>query len=161
MRCSELKNKVITSNEWKKSSVQPADTCFSFVLRTLRVITVPSRHTATKNNGPLCWGCVLCFLKKIIIMKDCEWCSFKKKCWRKKKRVPQTLQWDYKAWPGVRISWKGWTGAVLFFSPTILAVFEMHWAGLCRVGLDLSARSQNTQALFSFANHNQMCPDLF
>lgn len=47
------------------------------------------------------------------------------------------------------------------FFPTILVVSEMHWAGLYRVGLDLSANSQNTQALFSFANHNQMCSDLF
>lgn len=27
--------------------------------------------------------------------------------------------------------------------------------------VEVSASSQNTQALFSFANHNQMCPDLF
>lgn len=50
----------------------------------------------------------------------------------------------------------------VFFSP-VLAGSVLYCTGLSYTGFGqaLAASSQNTRTLFSPANHNQMCPDLF
>lgn len=58
---------------------------------------------------------------------------------------------------------KGSSPAVGVFFPPVLAGSVLYWAGLGYTGFGqaLAASSQNTRTLFSPANHNQMCPDLF
>lgn len=100
--------------------------------------------------------------KKDQKLKDCEWCLLKKKKNdREKKEGATDFAVGLQGLARSQDKLEGVNRSSSIFFPTILAVFEMHWAGLYRVGLNLSASSQNTQALFSFANQNQMCPDLF
>lgn len=79
-------------------------------------------------------------------LKDCEWCLLKK---GGKKKVPQTLQWDYYNWQGVRISWKGWTGVVLVLSlPHRIGRFRNLLGWVVQGWVEVSASSQKYRPSF-------------